>query len=103
MALAPSRFPSPASAPPPAPGWGITLRPLGDVTLAVLHATLDSSPQPADFDALCSKVEAAVKAQLPAWAIDPESPYSPSHARFFSAEFYDGPFDIECWWGVKKA
>lgn len=100
MALAPSRFPPGSKA--PAPGWDITLRPMGDVTLAVLHATVNLSPQPADFDALCSKVEAEVKEQLPAWTIDPDSPYSPSHARFFSYEFYDGPFDIECWWGVKK-
>ena len=100
MALAPSRFPPGSHA--PAPNWDISLRPLGSVTLAVLHATLDQSPQPADFDALCSRVEAAVKKQLPAWAIDAASPYSPSHARFDSYEFYEGPFDIECWWGVKK-
>jgi hypothetical protein len=100
MALAPSHFPPGSKA--PAPGWGITVSPLGDVTLAVLHGTLYQSPQPSDFDELCSTAAAAVKAQLPDWTIDPTSPFSPSHARYFSYEFYEGPFDIECWWGLMK-
>lgn len=100
MAIAPSHFP-PGSK-PPKPAYGSELLPMGDVTLAVLHATLNFSPEPSDFDALCAKTVAAVKAQLPAWKIDAASPYSPSHARFDSYEFFDGPFDIECWYAVSK-
>ena len=102
MAVAPSRFPSVAKA-PRAAGSDLSLLPMGDVTLAVLHDTLTSSPQPADFAALCKRLEVAVKAQSPGWSVDASSPYSPSHARFDSFEFYEGPFDIECWLGVQKA
>ncbi len=103
MAVAPSRFPS--TKPPAAAGGGqpLSLQPLGDVTLAVLRDTLNESPQPSDFDALCKRLEAAIKKQAPSWTVDAASPYSPSHARFDSFEFYEGPFDIECWMGVQKA
>ena len=103
MAVAPSRFPGTKPPSPVGKGYPISLEPMGDVTLAVLRDTLNESPQPSDFDALCKRLEAAVKKQAPSWTIDAASPYSPSHARFDSFEFFEGPFDIECWLGVQKA
>jgi hypothetical protein len=98
MALTPSRYP-PAT--PPAPYAPTTLRPLGEnTTLAVQRATLAQSPQPSDFDALCAKLSAGIKEQLPGWSVDTDSPYTPSHARYYSYYNYEGPWTIECWMGV---
>ena len=73
----------------------------GPLLLAVQRASSDVSPQPADFDALCAKLKAGVKAQLPGYELDAASPLTPTHARYFGFEWL-GPFDFECWSGVKK-
>ena len=99
MALAPSRWP-PGSKPPRG-----EVAPLGggaaEVTLAVFRVVMQQPPQPSDFDALCAKLEAAVKAELPGFKVDSASPFSPTHARY-SGELWDGPWLIECWVGVEK-
>lgn len=101
MALAPSHWP--AGKAPPKPGYGIELQPLGGgkqtVLLAVQRASSAQSPQPADFDALCARLRTAVGAQLPKYAIDDDSPFSPTHARYYGFEYY-GTFEYECWLGV---
>jgi hypothetical protein len=101
MALAPSKWP-PGSKPPPPPYAPTRVAPLGDVTLAALRATMQSSPQPSDFDALCARLRAAVPKELPAWRVDEASPVSPTHARYFSQE-WEGPWLVECWVGVVAA
>lgn len=109
MALAPSLWPAGGGKKPPAPKYGTALVPLGmgspagPLLVAVQRATSDAVPQPADFDALCAKLEAAVKAQLPGYKVDAASPYTPSHARYYGYLFFEGPFDYECWAGVTKA
>lgn len=105
MALAPSHWP--AGKTPPKPGYGIELLPLGSgggkqaVRLAVQRASSSQSPQPADFDALCARLRAAVAAQLPAYAVDDASPFSPTHARYFGFEYFGDLYEFECWMGVK--
>ena len=106
MALAPSRFP-PGVAPPDPGLGGVSLTPLGvqgvAVTLAVQRVVQKSVfPEPSDFDTLCAKLAAGIKAQLPGWAVDEASPYTPSHARFWTEQFFAGPWTLECWMGVKK-
>jgi hypothetical protein len=101
MALAPSKWP-PGSKPPPPPYAPTRVAPLGDVTLAALRATMQSSPQPSDFDALCARLRAAVPKELPAWRVDEASPVSPTHARYYSQE-WEGPWLVECWVGVVAA
>ena len=98
MALAPSRWP-PGSTPPAPPYATIKVAPLGDVTLAALRVTVQESPQPADFDALCARLRAAVPKELPAWTVDEASPVSPTHARYNGRD-WTGPWLIECWLGV---
>ena len=107
MALAPSKWP--AGKTPPAPTYGIELLPLGmgaaaadPLLVAVLRVSSSESPQPSDFDAACAKLEAGVAAQLPGYAVSKASPFTPTHARYFGYEFYEGPFDFECWVGVVK-
>ena len=100
MALAPSKWP-PGSE-PPAPLPPTALAPRGRVTLAALRATAQQPPQPADFDALCAQLRAAVAAELLAWRVDEASPITPTHARYFGEE-WDGPWEIECWVGVVRA
>lgn len=100
MALAPSKWP-PASK-PPAPFAPTELVPRGRVTLAALRTTLQQSPQPSDFDALCKQLRAGVQSELPAWTVDEASPISPTHARYFGEESF-GPYEMECWVGVTKA
>ena len=105
MALAPSKWP--AGRKPPAALDDAELLPLGmggaagPLLLAVQRATSDSPPQPSDFDALCAKLAAGIKKQLPGYEADPASPFSPTHARYFGFEWV-GPFDMECWMGVKN-
>lgn len=100
MALAPTRWP-PGST-PPAPFAPIEVAPLGDVTLAALRATLQFSPQPADFDHLCAQLRTAVPKELPAWKVDEASPISPTHARYDGRD-WGGPWLVECWVGVVAA
>ena len=108
LALAPSQFPPGGSPSPPDPVvGGVSLTPLGvqgvAVTLAVqrkVQAPL--FPEPSDFYALCAKLEAGIETQLPGWAVDEASPYTPAHARFWTEEFFSGPWTLECWMGVKK-
>jgi hypothetical protein len=107
MALAPSRWP--AGKTPPAPIYGAELLPLGlggaaaggPLLLAVQRATSESSPQPADFDALCTELAAGVKKQLPGYEVDAASPFTFTHARYYGFAWL-GPFDLECWCGVVK-
>ena len=104
MALAPSKWP--AGRKPPAALYDAELLPLGmggagPLLLAVQRTTSNFSPQPSDFDALCAKLAAGIKKQLPGYEADPASPFSPTHARYFGFEWV-GPFDMECWMGVKK-
>jgi len=104
MALAPSLWP--AGKTPPKPAYGVELLPLGGkrpVLLAVQRASTSQSPQPSDFDALCAGLRAAVASQLPAYAVDDASPFTPTHARYFGFEFFGQNYDYECWLGVKKA
>ena len=104
MALAPSHWP--AGKAPPKPSYGIELQPVGGkqaVLLAVQRAATAQSPQPADFDAVCASLRAAVKKQLPKYAVDDASPFSPTHARYFGFEYDGGLFEHECWLGVKAA
>lgn len=107
MALAPSQWP-PGKA-PPKPLFGVALEPLGGrggkeaVLLAVQLASSDAGmPQPADFDALCARLRAAVAAQLPVYRVDDKSSFSPTHARYYG-EMWIGEYDYECWLGVTKA
>jgi len=104
MALAPSRWPPGSKTPP---GTDVTVAPLSagqsEVTLAVLRVASQESPQPSDFDSLCVKLELAVKKQLPSWTVDPTSPFSPTHARYFGQLYTGSPWIIECWVGVVKA
>jgi hypothetical protein len=106
MALAPSHWP--AGKAPPKPGYGIELQPIGDgggkqaVLLAVQRAATAESPQPADFDALCAKLYAAIKKQLTKYTFDETSPYSPTHARYFGYEYDGDSYEYECWLGVKR-
>ena len=100
MALAPSAWP-PASQ-PPAPLAPTELVPRGRVTLAALRVTFQESPQPSDFDDLCDRLRAGVQSELVGWAVDEASPITPTHARFFGEESF-GPWESECWVGVKKA
>ena len=106
MALAPSEWP--AGKTPPAATYGAQLLPLGmsgpkagPVLLAVQRATSSGSPQPSDFDALCAKLAAGIKAQLPGYELDATSPFTPTHARYYSYMWL-GPYDYECWSGVVK-
>ena len=104
MALAPSLWP--AGKTPPQPAYGVELLPFGGkrpVLLAVQRASTSQSPQPSDFDALCAGLRAAVASQLPAYAVDEASPFTPTHARYFGFEFYGEAFEYECWLGVEKA
>ena len=73
----------------------------GPLAIAAQRATLQSSPQPSDFDALCAALDAAVAAQLPSWKVDPASPFTHTHARFYGY-VWTGPYDYECWAGVVK-
>ena len=101
MALAPSRWP-PGSKPPPPPYAPTAVGPLGAETLAALRVTMQQSPQPSDFDALCARLRAAVPKELPAWKVDEASPVSPTHARYDGSD-WEGPWLIECWVGVVAA
>jgi len=107
MALAPSLWP--AGSRPPAPAYGVELAPLGGrggrqaVRLASMRAETNESPQPADFDVLCAALRAAVAAQLPRYAVDEASPFTPTHARYFGFEFYGDKYEYECWVGVARA
>ena len=106
MALAPSRWP--AGAAPPAPLYGVELAPLGGrggkqaLQLAVQRASSNGAPQPEDFDALCARLRAAVAAQLPTWAVNDASAFTPTHARYYGFEFYGDTYEFECWMGVKR-
>ena len=103
MALAPSVWP-PGGPAPPAPNTSdvTAVAPLGRATFASLRVVAQESPQPADFDALCAKLRAALQKELPAWRVDEASPITPTHARY-SGELWMGPWQIECWVGVKAA
>lgn len=107
MALAPSLWP--AGATPPTPTYGVELAPLGGrggkqaVRLAVQRASSEQTPQPEDFDALCAKLRAAVAAQLPKYAVDDASIYSPTHARYYGYLYFEGLYEYECWLGVVRA
>ena len=108
MALAPSRWPQGKA--PPKPTYGVELVPLSGrggkaaaVLLAVQRASAREAPQPSDFDLLCSKLYAAVGAQLPQYAVDFASVYTPTHARYYGFEFIGDVYEYECWLGVKKA
>ena len=105
MALAPSKFPPKSNPPKPTEHSGVVLKPLGSspVTLAVLRADLTQDPQPSDFDTLCKKLEAGVKSQLPAWKIDSSSPFTFSHARYYTEIFFGSYWTCECWAAVSKA
>jgi hypothetical protein len=106
MALAPSRWPQGKT--PPKPTYGVELTPLGGhggkaaVLLAVKRASARDTPQPSDFDLLCSQLYAAVGAQLPGYAVDFSSVYTPTHARYYGFEFIGDSYSYECWLGVKK-
>jgi len=109
MALAPSEWP--AGKKPPAGRDGVELLPLSmagpkapaaPLLIAVQRAIFQQSPQPSDFDALCAKLKAGVKAQLPGYAVDDTSPFTFTHARYFGYEWYGPTFDSECWGGVVK-
>jgi len=106
MALAPSLWPAGRKIQPPSPNYDVELVPLGlggagPLTVAAQRATLQSSPQPSDFDALCATLDAAVAAQLPSWQVDPASPFTHTHARYYG-QVWTGPYDYECWAGVVK-
>jgi len=106
MAIAPSRLPPGAE--PPKPTYGTQLLPLGGrggkeaQLLAVKRASTSEVPQPADFDALCASLKAAVPSEFAGYEVDEASMYSPTHARFYGFEFYGDNYDYECWLGVKK-
>ena len=106
MALAPSIWPVGRKAQPPSPNFDVELVPLGlygegPLVIAAQRATLQTGPQPSDFDALCATLDAAVAAQLPAWEVDLASPFTHTHARYYGW-VWDGPYDVECWAGVVK-
>ena len=84
------------------PTYNVTLAPLTNATVAVQYALVDLSPQPSDLAALCKALDANV-AKLGGWSVDPASPFTYSHAYFNGRDYYEGPWDIECWAGVVKA
>ena len=99
MTLAPSKWP-PASK-PPVPLAPTALVPRGKTTLASLRTIFEQPPQPSDFDGLCAQLRAGVQVELKAWVVDDASPVSPTHARYYG-ELWDGPWEAECWVGVKS-
>jgi hypothetical protein len=108
MALAPSKFPPKSHPPSPVPSYGVVLKPFGNkgstpVTLAVQRADLTQDPQPSDFDDLCKKIESGIKSQLPTWKIDAASPYTYSHARYYTEIFFGSYWTCECVAEVVKA
>ena len=104
MALAPSKWP--VGSQPPAPSNGVELLPLAEnapALLASLHVQLQNgSPQPSDFDALCQTLLGKVDA-LSGWKVNKQSPFSPTHSRYYTQNFFGPMFDIECWVAVMKA
>jgi hypothetical protein len=102
MALAPSLWPPSGPAPPASNASDVAVGPLGRATFASLRVVAQASPQPEDFAALCEKLTAGVKKELPAWSVDEASPITPTHVRYFG-ELWTGPWEMECWVGVKAA
>ena len=107
MALAPSVYPSRATA--PAPLDNVTLVPLDQtqpLTLAVQRASTTEAPAGADFAALCEGAAAAVaKGALPGYSVDPASLFAAGvYALFYGRDApQSGPFVSECWLGVQKS
>ena len=109
MAIAPSQLPPGAVpvAPAPRDPLAVTLDHVGGaagatVTLAVQHNFLSLPPGQADFEALCDMLEANLASELPGWAVDPHSRYTPTHARYYSQQFKGPQWEMECWLGVVK-
>ena len=69
----------------------------GALRVASLRTQFQQSPQPADFEAVCSQLEVRL-GQL-GIKINTESVVTPTHAYYFS-RLWTGPWDFECWEAV---
>jgi hypothetical protein len=74
----------------------------GGTSNAALRTTLQLSPQPSDFSALCAQLQADVRKELPGWKVNETSPVSFTHVSYSGEEWF-GPWQVECWAGVVKA
>jgi hypothetical protein len=98
MAIAPSTWPANTSF--PTPTYGNQLTPL-NATVASLHAQFPQAPGEADFEGVCAELAARLKV-VGGWRVLPASPFTPTHARYYSENKGNTlPWEGECWMGVR--
>lgn len=105
MALAPSQWPPHST--PPAPRGAlsqeIAIAPFGRgaILLASQRQQFTSTPQPSDYDALCTSLTGSLA--LLGAKLDASSPFSPTHAYYYGEDTINPAYDAECWLGVTAA
>ena len=100
MVVAPSLYPTRAGL--PAASYGVQLADVpadGSLRLASLRVEFNQSPQPSDFNATCAQL--ATRLHALNIQVDDSSPVTPTHAYYWTREYYQGPWTFECWMAVK--